>query len=815
MTLSTRKAIFYYPLATLFNSYSMTGLLIAFGLFGYSQVAADIGIVQGATLALFYAFSANARNLILADDSDATASRLLQARLVLMLPLAAGAWMLSVNLVGVSESLATVLIIRRMAEWVAEIGNARNERKKQLGSIQRVIAIEIISFMACILCSMVFDIEFSISAIAWALAPLVAIRGMGFGLQKDLVSLRKLMPHFGSTTIVGVSVYVFRISIALLMGKVPAGELFTAFAIGGAIPTVFGQAFAPTLIHRSKLANSRSGVLTIVLLMSVVGAGLTALIVVRPDSLLMFGRSDNFWLSIGLSIVGGALMLIASTLRARLIYSSGGTSVFGPDLLSNVLIVIAVPCLFSYFGATSLVALYLIGACLNLSFIWIVGRNRGGVPYSWRNVTLFTIGALLVLPLFFQMYGGLFTDPAMVFESKRDVANLPIPLSVVVLFVGIAVLANYQAASRALLILYMLTMIFVATSLFTTQGNYGALKEKLLLLAQYLLPVFGLILGEMYGAVTKRPIFECAALSVLAIVLPLQLLSTWAQGYSMLHPQVIFFSIYQHLQYFPTIVAALMLMILFGLWGQSTKARLVLSVFVPVVLIYLFASRSLSAMVASVIGMLCFAYWHWHGHKLRWPSIILVALTILCASGYLLLSESGRLALFLQRGDRSIPDELSLQIKLAPAVANSTPVPLPIGATSRLEAWQVYASGICDTTMTLLLGHVDKPRRELYSSAHNYWLDLIYSFGLIGVMPLLALIWETARMLFRSRKQVLSDPVLMGSALATVYLVLGDSLLKVGMRQPYSGALTFFLWGLLIARLSMLVKQKPRESSGV
>ena len=78
------------PAAALLNSFSTTALLLVFGLWA-PEVVADIAVVQAASLALFYAFSANARNLVLADvgpAGEAAAGALLKVRAVLMLPLA-------------------------------------------------------------------------------------------------------------------------------------------------------------------------------------------------------------------------------------------------------------------------------------------------------------------------------------------------------------------------------------------------------------------------------------------------------------------------------------------------------------------------------------------------------------------------------------------------------------------------------------------------------------------------------------------------------------------------------------------------------
>ncbi len=61
-----------------------------------------------------------------------------------------------------------------------------------------------------------------------------------------------MLPHFGSTAITGITVFVFRMVILLLVGKAYAGNLFTAFAIGGILGSVFAQALGPTLVFHAK-----------------------------------------------------------------------------------------------------------------------------------------------------------------------------------------------------------------------------------------------------------------------------------------------------------------------------------------------------------------------------------------------------------------------------------------------------------------------------------------------------------------------------------------------------------------------------------
>lgn len=785
-----RNALFIFPLAALFNSFSMTGLLLVFGIAGHWETAADIGLVQGATLALFYAFSANARNLILGNNGEAAERRLMQVRLILVLPLAAAACGLSVAIGGVSAVLATVLILRRVSEWIGEIGLAHHERRNQLEFAQQALIVEGLSLAFCTILPLFFGFDLAISAIPWMMAPLLAMRQTKPSLQREGgIQLRALMPHFGATAIIGTSVYVFRVSITLLTGKALAGELFTAFAIGGMIPTIFGQAFAPTLVHRFKMGNWPRHLLAYPALMFLAGITIAALAASESDLLSMIERSHSFGLAVGLSFAGGAIMVVAMALRTRLIHYDDGNEVFGPDLLANVLIATCVPFVFYIFGVQSLAALYLISACLSLGFLWGAGHGRG-IRQHQRTSALFIIGVLLALPVFFQIEGGFFTDPATVFDSARYLPNLPIPISAIVVFIGIALLGNYATATRTLQIFFFSVLLFVTTALAVTQGNPQSEEDKLILLAQFLLPMFGLILGEMYGSATNEPIFEWAAFCILTIVLPAQLLATWLQGHMQLQAHVFIFSIYQHLQYFPMIVAALIVMVSFSLWNKARIARYILLGLLPLALIYLAASLSISAFVGGLLGVVCFTVWSWNYSASPRFSALWLALAVLFSSSYLAVSHADLLTFWLNSNDPLSNEEIGKTF-------------MPAGIVGRLDNWYFYVKGLVESPWTFLLGHITPPDHAQYTSAYNYWLDGLYNFGLVAILPLLTLLVTTARLLWQRKKQVVSDTLLFGSSLATAYLLLCENFLTVGMRQPYPGILTFFIWGLLIARLRM------------
>ena len=107
---------------------------------------------------------------------------------------------------------------------------------------------------------------------------------------------------------------------------------------------------------------------------------------------------------------------------------------------------------------------------------------------------------------------------------------------------------------------------------------------------------------------------------------------------------------------------------------------------------------------------------------------------------------------------------------------------------------------------TLLVGHAEPMPREIRSSPHNFYIDIAYTFGLLGLLPIVGLIGYTAYLCWQRRKYLSGSTWWLIAIVA--YLVLIDSNFKVTLRQPYPGIFAYFLWGLLLARLQTILPGK-------
>ena len=117
-----------------------------------------------------------------------------------------------------------------------------------------------VTFLIVALVWCIGKIPFPLLGLAlWAIFPLFLsgqfiYEALNLTLSKQNKALdwQLLLPHLGSTSIIGVTVYIFRLLIIVLLGKSESGDLFTAFALGGVLGSIFANGIGPSLAFHQK-----------------------------------------------------------------------------------------------------------------------------------------------------------------------------------------------------------------------------------------------------------------------------------------------------------------------------------------------------------------------------------------------------------------------------------------------------------------------------------------------------------------------------------------------------------------------------------
>ena len=432
----------------------------------------------------------------------------------------------------------------------------------------------------------------------------------------------------------------------------------------------------------------------------------------------------------------------------------------------------------------------------------ILNRTRsanGETSHQESKVILFSIPFFLLLPLFFQISNGVFKDTSFYFNSGGKLVLLPIPLLAIACCMGIAFLGNLTKARLTMAVILLTSLGMLAATALLSIEHGGVTKSKLILLVQYILPMSALVLGQQYGA---RPgamnLMAKAFTLVLVLAVPTQLVSTLTSGLNILSPSLFLFSAYQHLQYIPVIFVGAFLVAIFTLW-ESHSYRLLLTILAALMGAYVSFSLSILAIVFLISGMVCFSG---RAILLRKKGIYASVATLLLISVLACsLASNDSEALKEKLGDYT-PSNISLEIDEVRSIIT------PRNLTERAVYLKFYMEQIVQNSSSFLLGHFEPPDRGRYPSAHNYYVDFIYNFGALAIIPLLSLAGFTAYSVIRNFPKIFISPKTLGIAGVVLFLLLADNMLKVGMRQPYSGLMTFYLWGVLLALLMKLERHK-------
>jgi hypothetical protein len=822
------------------NTFAMTVLLIALGLTKNPGMAAEVGVVQAVTLALLYAFSANARSLILNGVSGVSAHSVLLVRCLLLLPLAAACYWLSVDVAKIELALALILILRRCIEWLGEVHLSEMERLEHHSFARNYVLLQSI-LLAVLLVWLLADLPFRLVALfIWAAAPLLMSGGFIFRLLLSKQprisgsSLRKLLPNLGSTAIIGITVYIFRLLILLVAGKQTAGDLYTAFAIGGVTGSVFANALgASAALHEQRSGKSHlPGPLRYALTASVLlGVVLFCVAALKMPFLLAAGKTFFFWEATGLSLVGGFIMVKAQQIRFRLLQHDSDHDVFGPDVLINILAFTSVPFAFYIFGERSLVGLFLLSAIMSYVFYRSARKETFGFsvdriysPAVYKAIR-FAIPFFLLLPLFFQLSKGIFMDTTGGFSGDGTLKNLPLPISIMACAAGILLLRTYRRASLSFGYIFLTCALMAMSSIILTQDSPSQQQAKFILLIQFTLPMFALVLGQVYEPLSRKLEDDAHAkafLWLLFATVPLQLYLSHRHGLRFLTPDLGLFAVYQYLQYVPVIFVAAYLLALFTLWANSTY-RIALCVATLFMAIYVAASTSFLAISLFIFGLATFVVFPSKANHRKIPALLFI-LAMLSSWTYYQY-EKKEVAFKFGTISEDVKN-LSQPAPAAPATAQSAQtsppststtvangrITLPTNIAQRLYWWTYYATNATASAKSFFIGNSVVPDRTQYPSAHNYYLDFIYNFGAIALIPTILLLGATVINIVRQRRQLLQSPSLMALSLVVIFLLVADNALKVSLRQPYSGIFTFFLWGMLITRLQRL-KDGSAEST--
>lgn len=419
----------------------------------------------------------------------------------------------------------------------------------------------------------------------------------------------------------------------------------------------------------------------------------------------------------------------------------------------------------------------------------------------------FAVGFGILFPMFFTLGGGIYRNKEVLSDSGGVIMTLPLPISILTCLVGLGFLISRLREAKSGLAMVVGTALVLLISLWLGGDGVTPPNRKLIMIIQVGLPLMALILGQLVHEEGKQ--VALAYLTVLSLIVPLQLYfplatSPWDEttwGHASLHysdllsDNLRLFTIYGHIQYVSLIFVCAYGYALTLLVGKYRLWLLMVSI---VLFLYVLRSFSYLTIVAYCLLMVIFLGWKIFCLKKELRLFVMAALVFICAT-----AVGGVYWAVVQQKESFIVNSMNAAYGKFKPVLEGT---VPSNVQERLADWELFGKRIVATPKTIVLGHPEPMPREIRTSPHNWYIDIAHTFGLIGLLPMLVLIGYTAQMCWRHRSSV--SPQTWWLAGIVFYLVIVDSNFKVTLRQPYPGIFAYFMWGLLLSRLSAAAADK-------
>lgn len=378
----------------------------------------------------------------------------------------------------------------------------------------------------------------------------------------------------------------------------------------------------------------------------------------------------------------------------------------------------------------------------------------------------------LILPIFIQISDGIYHQ-----ENLRSVRSLfyhPFPISffIVPIFIIIFYKNLYFIKDD---IFWLLVFIFITILLFSSFSE-NVFFDKIIMLLQF----FFVWLGYFIGKSNKVKIDFYFIGKVLFSIIIIHLLYTFLNNKLILLEDFVFFSIYQNIQYVNTSLIFLgSLSIINFFYKRGHKLTTALSL---ILLLYAFLSYSLNSIILAVANFIFFQFYFIFKNKIEikfFSILCLLLLSVILIFKFTDLKNER----FITKDKNFIENKLKIDEILKGK--------LPDNITQRYKIWSHYYNYFESNPKALITGSDNLSLNKKYQSAHNFFLEGIYRFGILITIPYFFLLIYLIKSFITYRKNF---EIRMSLVFLMIYLFLENSF-KISIIQPYSGLISFFMIG--------------------
>ena len=303
-----------YSFLHILSNFTLPLLIILLGIKGNFSLVADVSILQSILFMLFFPFTGNSRNYILNTKDNDLVKNILNFRSLIYIPLFLVSFLFASAVININNLTLSLLVLVGTFFWFLEIFITQCEKQKSYKIIFLLIFLKISALIYLLLSDLnensinlycIFLITFNSPIIL--IIFLKNLFNIHYNKLKDIF-LKKILTQIGGTVVIGLSSFIIKFSLILILPKTVAGTIFLSYTIGASICTTLTYSFMPSVIYNNFI-QMKKAFISSCLFFCLIG---TSVLVIKFFNISIIKEHQDLFLICMLFSLGGSLISIFS-----------------------------------------------------------------------------------------------------------------------------------------------------------------------------------------------------------------------------------------------------------------------------------------------------------------------------------------------------------------------------------------------------------------------------------------------------------------------------------------------------------------------
>lgn len=778
----------------LINFTSLNIFIILLYLFDLRDQVTEVALFGSFTILVCQIFSSNSRSLILSKKNVVDPIEVIIQRFIFIFPI----MILSTIFIYLYEfqdiSLITSILFLIISQWIFEIVLSGKEIKsKKIDKshfILYIISLFFIIFSLYIKNFLILKVIINFITLFVFYKIFVFLKDDSNKLQLYKLDIKNwfksfIFSSFGSSLAIATSNFLFRFFIVILNSANLSSTLIVGFMFGSLPVSLFFHIFGASIVRENFNLKFVTKIFKIIFVILLVLCFLLIYRYINIFSLTPLDSSSLLIVTASCSVIGCFPMMLGLYRRQLYIQRIVKENFFYLDMIYSFGVILIIP------------IIYVLGNTNYYVLSFFVTGILSSIIYFFSNIIakqkiIKLLLFLLPIPLFLTLFNPLKKLDVSLFNSLdidmvNHIYSLPIPISIFVLpIVILALLSKIKFQIYSIYFFIFSFFISVFSLLFMQRLTF----LNVLNLVQFFLPMSALICGEVVGKLENyknnflKYLFYISSTIILFDIFRMIILI-----YKNINLDLGIFAIYKDFEYTAAILLICISLSLITFIQKNNFIKLENVITLILLSFYIIFKNSLVIYLLVSILLILILITKIKFIKINKYNYIFTGLLVIIT---FYIINNFRLS-----------------------YSNSSEF-FEIFFNHRLQSYFLFVEEIFMNIQNFLFGsNIENKLYLKVPGVFNYYFDYIYNFGFISLLPFLYLIYLTFSKTWEIRKIISNNFQNLFLFFSLGYIIFIDSTFGSSLKQPYSGVLIYFIWGLYLSVIfptKINIKKKNNRS---